>query len=1221
MTAKPNPRNDLIDDRELQIGETDRLDHQQFADQLAEIALSVQPPSNIALYGPWGSGKSGIANLLKSRVEQAGKTQRREIKFVRFDAFKYADNPLRRNFISAMAQELQVNDRKFREDLYADKVDNEIALSKQDTAKIVGWFFGILFGLIVLISVVLLAVAAFKDGKFSDVFKEIAIRAIPASVVPSTIISALIGVLTVNFQVKRSQGKPESDEQFEKLLADLVTQSKADRLIIFVDELDRCAPKHVVETLDAVRTFFGVRRCVFIVAADQAVLEEALSEEARQSTPLNSQNPYYSAGSAYLDKVFQYQISLPPLFPQSITKFAVSLVADRTNGVWAEVDLPRVASVLIPSHVASPRRVKHLMNAFALTYRAAQSRYESGELSEDPSRFAESIAKLTCLRVEFPTFARDLEQDVDLVSKVLDSHVAAEDGTLASAYAHGTKETAKIIADHENSEVAAREEVVKQQGRDLLNYLQRTKSILGPSKHLMYLRTVGRAVGLPGNTGDAIESAAANDNLDEAVGLVEGLTFEQRGAALEYLLQQSQHEVGIERENYVRTMLRLIGRDLLDVRGDSNRIADLIASLDTRDSNGQSRLVSHETYEGVWRIAALASTGGSGILRKDVLALLVRTETLSAECVLADAEVADLTDRDDFAMIIENRFTSIDGDHFVERLVQLEATPLARIVLTSSENIGNALEEAAQAWLAQEEVEDEESEQSDEVVLELVDPQSIRDRIGRLIEHLAPINSVGAYRLVTALLAENTPSARDAVERLLPTLPPTKSPFASQALMLHCADRALRKWPIWLDSIDPAHLKPNFHKAALGRLASVAWSSFTNAQTPATEEDFVTAASAIGSMAEGLLPEHRPRWDTKVSTILAIAPVNDELVDQQTRLLLAVPALLETGLLDANLVVEALLSGLSEALANSDVESVSEPKKIASHVATLVETVLLVPGPWIVSDAHREDVYVALHTSPWIEDPLRTELLLSVTKAAKQHDQQMINGAVVFPSDIAILIDKYGAEADSVTALWIENDDHTPQDVFTALRKMMQSGRIPASTQDAIESQRAKWTKLQREEFAVPWIGTAGSDLPQEPTVVALGLRDIDESRLANELVTRYEQSTNNEQRKQVLDLWSMLRIGEPASTTLLVSKVATPMVLLDRDGGNEKAVLLVLDVLSRLDRALPQAARKQFGPAVEISAGHHKKVHARAKSTLPRLGFGKRSLGFLKGDTIEYDS
>ena len=40
---------------------------------------------------------------------------------------------------------------------------------------------------------------------------------------------------------------------------------------------------------------------------------------------LDSANPYDSAGSAYLDKIFQYQLHLPPILPRRLSRYALNL--------------------------------------------------------------------------------------------------------------------------------------------------------------------------------------------------------------------------------------------------------------------------------------------------------------------------------------------------------------------------------------------------------------------------------------------------------------------------------------------------------------------------------------------------------------------------------------------------------------------------------------------------------------------------------------------------------------------------------------------------------------------------------------------------------------------------------------------------------------------------------------------------------------------------------
>ena len=71
---------------------------------------------------------------------------------------------------------------------------------------------------------------------------------------------------------------------------------------------------------------------------------------------------------------------------------------------------------LTPMHVKSPRRVKVLLNSFAMSVRTFQGRGLENWLAR-----ADEIAFWSTLRVEFPRFADDMQRVPDLVDLVLDS--------------------------------------------------------------------------------------------------------------------------------------------------------------------------------------------------------------------------------------------------------------------------------------------------------------------------------------------------------------------------------------------------------------------------------------------------------------------------------------------------------------------------------------------------------------------------------------------------------------------------------------------------------------------------------------------------------------------------------------------------------------------------------------------------------------------------------
>jgi KAP-like P-loop domain-containing protein len=367
---------DLIDDRALISLDQDEFRIGDVVEEVAELCTSAPTPATVALYGSWGSGKSSLGNLLKARFEA-----NKKIAFARFDAFKYAEVPLRRHFLSQVAGAFGVNDKKFKEDLYASRKEIGVAIPKEKLGAL-----ALTILVAAVITTLLAALAAFviallSKGGLHDLHQNFtaALRSsVPGIAVATPLLAAALALVGKYLTAETTVEAPSSEEQFEDLFGKLVKrikkEKKCGRIVIFIDELDRCSPRQVVSALETLRTFLEVTDCIFVVAADQQVLEHALNDAARQATPFNAANPYYSAGSAYLDKIFQFQLQLPPVLPRRLSRYALDLIEKR-QGVWAKVaNRAELVSVLVPTHVTSPRRVKALLNAFSLLYRLALRR-------------------------------------------------------------------------------------------------------------------------------------------------------------------------------------------------------------------------------------------------------------------------------------------------------------------------------------------------------------------------------------------------------------------------------------------------------------------------------------------------------------------------------------------------------------------------------------------------------------------------------------------------------------------------------------------------------------------------------------------------------------------------------------------------------------------------------------------------------------------------------
>ena len=84
---------------------------------------------------------------------------------------------------------------------------------------------------------------------------------------------------------------------------DSLLPEKAYRLVIFIDELDRCQPLFAVKLLERIKHYFGNTNLTFVFSTNLAEL---------QNTIRSLYGEQFSA-SRYLDKFFDVTLKLPPV--------------------------------------------------------------------------------------------------------------------------------------------------------------------------------------------------------------------------------------------------------------------------------------------------------------------------------------------------------------------------------------------------------------------------------------------------------------------------------------------------------------------------------------------------------------------------------------------------------------------------------------------------------------------------------------------------------------------------------------------------------------------------------------------------------------------------------------------------------------------------------------------------------------------------------------------
>jgi WD40 repeat protein len=109
-----------------------------------------------------------------------------------------------------------------------------------------------------------------------------------------------------------------------------------DRIVVYIDDLDRCPPDRVVEVLEAVHLLLAVRLFVVVVAVDPRWLLRSLTSHyqelfATAGAMSDEDELWASTPAQYLEKIFQIVLTLPPMGQTGYRRLIYDLVGLRAS--------------------------------------------------------------------------------------------------------------------------------------------------------------------------------------------------------------------------------------------------------------------------------------------------------------------------------------------------------------------------------------------------------------------------------------------------------------------------------------------------------------------------------------------------------------------------------------------------------------------------------------------------------------------------------------------------------------------------------------------------------------------------------------------------------------------------------------------------------------------------------------------------------------------------
>ena len=287
----------------------------RYTDGLCKFIMACRTPMTISIQGTWGTGKTSMMNFIQKEIGARTLT-------VPFNTWQYSQfnqqDMLAASLIERMMAEL--------------KASPEIR-KKVSVRKIVT--HGVVAGL----------------SLFNETAGEHLGRVVDATENGDDQIddsATALAALRDNFKEAVSEALEKADG--------------IDRIVFYIDDLDRLEPRKAVELLEVLKLFFDVEGCVFILAIDYDVVVKGVTAKYGKFSENDDENE--AKGRSFFDKIIQVPFKLP-VGEYDISEYIKTCLKE--IGIpTSENDLPNYERLIRYSVGTNPRSMKRIFNAYLL---------------------------------------------------------------------------------------------------------------------------------------------------------------------------------------------------------------------------------------------------------------------------------------------------------------------------------------------------------------------------------------------------------------------------------------------------------------------------------------------------------------------------------------------------------------------------------------------------------------------------------------------------------------------------------------------------------------------------------------------------------------------------------------------------------------------------------------------------------------------------------------
>jgi len=283
----------------------DALGRDKMAAALAESVSLANTPLSVGIYGSWGSGKTTLMRLIEDYLT---KNQKKDVDCIWFDPwFHQFDDSPEVALLHAMSKSVRNKEK-------LDQVKKLLTIIGASLAN------------------------AFIKPTIGMSIEEI----------------EKLGEKYEEMLFEKREKRTLLNEHFSSLI-DMITDKGKKRLVIFIDDLDRCSPNTVMKMLDSLKLYLSHPGCIYIIGMDRVIVEKSI-----QSNFIGVEGTERD----YLDKIVQLPFSIPVIGKHELEQYINKHLPD---------EFASITKLFINGLSKNPRKIKRFINAYLLSYSLARS--------------------------------------------------------------------------------------------------------------------------------------------------------------------------------------------------------------------------------------------------------------------------------------------------------------------------------------------------------------------------------------------------------------------------------------------------------------------------------------------------------------------------------------------------------------------------------------------------------------------------------------------------------------------------------------------------------------------------------------------------------------------------------------------------------------------------------------------------------------------------------